>query len=468
MKKLNVDVAIIGTGTAGMSAYREARKYTNSIALVEGNTYGTTCARVGCMPSKLLIAAADAAFHSQHAGGFGIENTHTVINDELVMQRVRAERDRFVGFVLDSVEEFEPSHLIKGYAKFIDDRHLIIENHTEITAGRSIIATGSRPRIPDILSKAGNRLLMNDDIFELKKLPKSLAVFGIGVIGLELDQALSRLGVSVKIFGRSGGLAGIKDSEILHYAEKSFNTEFYLDTNARVLDVVESGNHVEIKYIHKTEGEIRENFDFILAATGRKPNLDSLDLHKAGLKVDAKNVPVFDRLTMQTSAEHIFIAGDVNNDLALLHEAADEGKIAGHNAALFPNTTEAKRRAPLGIVFTDPQIAFVGERPSEPSELTVTGKVSFENQGRSRVMLKNKGLLKVYADRQTAQFTGAEIFGPAAEHMAHLLAWSVQSRVTVAEMLEMPFYHPVVEEGLRTALRDLAAQLDKKNSSHAA
>ena len=101
MIKKNVDVAIIGTGTAGMGAYREARKYTNSIALIEGGEYGTTCARVGCMPSKLLIAAADAAHHARHAGGFGVTVPTVNVNGKAVLERIRRERDRFVGFVVD-------------------------------------------------------------------------------------------------------------------------------------------------------------------------------------------------------------------------------------------------------------------------------------------------------------------------------------------------------------------------------
>jgi dihydrolipoamide dehydrogenase len=118
------------------------------------------------------------------------------------------------------------------------------------------------------------------------------------------------------------------------------------------------------------------------------------------------------------------------------------------------------RRTPLAAVFTDPQLATVGERRSAlDPESIVTGVVSFENQGRARVMLRNRGLLHVYADIATGRVVGAEMIGPEAEHLAHLLAWGVQSEMTVARMLEMPFYHPVVEEGLRTALRDADAKL---------
>jgi dihydrolipoamide dehydrogenase len=120
------------------------------------------------------------------------------------------------------------------------------------------------------------------------------------------------------------------------------------------------------------------------------------------------------------------------------------------------------RRAPLAVVFTEPQLAMVGARYVDlDAQRIVVGEVSFENQGRSRVMLRNRGLLHVYADAVSGRFLGAEMIGPDAEHIAHLLAWALQSQLTIEQMLQMPFYHPVVEEGLRTALRDAQARLER-------
>ena len=156
----------------------------------------------------------------------------------------------------------------------------------------------------------------------------------------------------------------------------------------------------------------------------------------------------------------MFIAGDVNNDRPLLHEASDEGRIAGANAGRYPDVQSGSRRSPLSIVFSDPQIAMVGSRYSELEDSAIAvGEVSFADQGRSRVMLKNQGLLRLYADPNDGRFLGAEMFGPRAEHLGHLLAWAHQANMTVEQMLEMPFYHPVIEEGLRTALRDTRKQL---------
>ena len=131
----------------------------------------------------------------------------------------------------------------------------------------------------------------------------------------------------------------------------------------------------------------------------------------------------------------------------------------------YPNIANGLRRSTIGVVFTNPQIASVGLRYAQVRqryknpECVAIGEVSFRNQGRSRVMLVNKGHMRVYAEQGSGRFIGAEIFGPAAEHLAHLLAWAHQAGMTVPQMLDMPFYHPVIEEGLRTALRDVMAKL---------
>ncbi|SFG09639.1 dihydrolipoyl dehydrogenase [Neptunomonas qingdaonensis] len=463
MNKRHVDVAIIGTGTAGMGAYRAAREHTDNLVLIEGGDYGTTCARVGCMPSKLLIAAAESAHHSRHTELFGITTGEVKVNGKAVMARIQRERDRFVGFVLEDVEGFDANHKIKGYARFKDDHTLIIDDHTEITADRIVIATGSTPVYPPLFAEASDRLLTNDDIFELDDLPESVAVFGPGVIGLELGQALSRLGVKVKVFGRGGSVATLSDPEIREYAEKTFNQEFYLDTKAQVSTIRKKGEGVEVVYLDKSGVEVTEFFSYLLAATGRKPNVDKLGLENTSVVVDQRGVPVFDHYSMQATPDHIFIAGDVNNELTLLHEAADEGRIAGNNAGGYPEVRAGRRRATLGVVFTEPQIANIGlnlkQLEARYANNYAVGQVSFEGQGRSRVMAKNKGIMKVYAEHGTGLLLGAEMFGPAAEHLGHLLAWALQQRLTIKEMLGMPFYHPVIEEGLRTALRDLNANL---------
>jgi dihydrolipoamide dehydrogenase len=252
----------------------------------------------------------------------------------------------------------------------------------------------------------------------------------------------------------------LSDPAISAYAGRTFGEAFRLELGASVETATREGDSVRIRY-RPAAGELREDsFDYVLVAAGRKPNVGKLDLHNTSLEVDATGMPVYDPATLQVGGHAVFVAGDANGVLPLLHEAADEGRAAGANAARFPDVTPLVRRAPIAVVFSDPEIAMVGARFVDLApDSFVVGEVSFEDQGRSRVMLRNRGLMHVYVDRQSRQFVGAEWIGPDAEHIAHLLAWSLQMKLTVDAMLEMPFYHPVIEEGLRTALRDAAAKL---------
>ncbi|OEF63050.1 dihydrolipoyl dehydrogenase [Enterovibrio norvegicus] len=466
MKTLNVDVAIIGGGTAGLGAYRAAKAHADNVVMIEGGPYGTTCARVGCMPSKLLIAAAEAVHHIEKAPGFGIHpQGEILINGREVMDRVKRERDRFVGFVLEGVDDIPAEDKIAGYAKFIDNNTLVVDDHTRIEAKRIVIATGSRPAWPAPWNDLGDRLIVNDDVFDWDDLPSSVAVFGPGVIGLELGQSLKRLGVDVVMFGVGGQVGPLTDPTVMAYADKTFNEEFYLDPDAKVEEMVREGDNVHIRYIDKQGETQRIAVDYVLAATGRRPNVDKLDIENTDMELDARGVPTADPYTMQTSVASIFVAGDASNQLPLLHEAADQGRIAGDNAGRFPEIRAGLRRSKISAVFSDPQIAMVGETYKEITTRLgtcgcfETGTVSFEGQGRSRVMLRNKGVLNVYGEQGTGRFLGAEMMGPNAEHLAHLLAWAHQNKMTISQMLDMPFYHPVIEEGVRTALRDLNAKL---------
>ncbi|NNK57104.1 MAG: dihydrolipoamide dehydrogenase [Desulfofustis sp.] len=202
----------------------------------------------------------------------------------------------------------------------------------------------------------------------------------------------------------------------------------------------------------------QESFEYVLSATGRVPNVELLCLEHTSIALDEHGVPLFNPYSGQAGDSHIFIAGDATNHLLLLHEASDEGQAAGFNAANFPEVRHFKKSTPLVIVFSDPQIMMVGQSYAELQKLGVEfviGEVNWRSQGRSRVMLVNRGLLRVYGEKGTGRFLGAEMVGPRAEHIGHLLAWAHQSHLTVSEMLERPFYHPVVEEGVRSALRIL-------------
>jgi dihydrolipoamide dehydrogenase len=466
MKDRSADVAIIGSGTAAMNARRAVEKAGGTPLMIESGHYGTMCARVGCMPSKLLIAAADAAHEVATASQFGIEvDQGWRVNGPEVLARVRAERDRFVGGVLRQIDALPDEHLLKGHARFVGPTTLEVDDHTRITARAIVIATGSTPVIPPPFAAIREQVLINDDVFELADLPRSLAVIGTGIIGLELGQAMQRLGVATTFFGRSNRLGHLTDPAIIEVAGATLQDTLDLRLNTTITDASVVDEGIRLHFADTNGNEVAQTFEKVLVAAGRKPNLANLGLAASGLHLNNRGLPDWNANTTQCGTAPIFMAGDVTSYRPLLHEASDEGRIAGANAMAFPDVSSHERRTPLAIAFTDPQMALVGQpydglRAELDHDNVEIGEVSFARQGRASVMGRAAGLLRVYGDRDSCTVVGAELFGPRAEHLAHLLAWIVHERVPLPRVLEMPVYHPVLEEGLRTALRDLAHKLE--------
>jgi dihydrolipoamide dehydrogenase len=457
-----VDVAIVGAGTAGLAAYRAARKAkegTAKVLLIEKGPFGTTCARVGCMPSKLLIAAADEAHHAREAAPFGI-SCQVTVDGRAVMERVHRERDRFVALVVRDIEAIPARDKMVGHARLVGPGVLDVAG--EIVEARAVVvAIGAKPEIPAMFDAVKDRTSVNDDVFAWDDLPASAAVFGAGPLGLELGQALHRLGVRVRIFGKGGNVGALGDPAVRAAAIRAFADEVPFEADAHVEAVRADGEGVAVHF-RGDDGIARvESFARVVVAAGRRPDFVGLGLPAAGVPIDPEGSPMADRTTMQCARSAVFVAGDSADDTPVLNEAVDEGSIAGRNAAHFPDVTPERRRSRLVLTFSEPQLAAVGSTFAELAgrDDVVVGEVSFVDQGRSRILCQNRGLGHLYAERGSGRFLGAELAAPRAEHLGHLLAWAHQQGMSVDQMLSMPFYHPVIEEGLRTALRDLRKKL---------
>ncbi len=457
---MQVDVAIVGAGTAGLNARRSAEKAGKRFVLIESGQYGTTCARIGCMPSKLLIAAADAAHEVARAGTFGVRVPRYEVDGPAVMERVRRERDRFAGGAARMTEAIPEERRLRGYARFVGPTTLSVGDRVRVEARTTVIATGSRPFVPPPFDALREDVSTSDDVFEWPTLPESLLVVGTGVIALELGQAMHRLGVDVAFLNPFEDLGPFTDPELRAAARATLSAELALHLGVRDVRARKVDDGVEVAW---TEGDTSHTrtFERVLVAAGRRANLEGLGLEATGLPLDERGRPPWDPRTCQCGDAPIFMAGDVSGHRALLHEASDEGHIAGANAVLYPDVVAHDRRVPLAVCFTHPQMALLGVSHRELDRArAVIAEMSFESQGRARVMAANVGKARLYASRDNCRLIGAELFGPRVEHLAHLLAWAVQREMTVRDCLSMPFYHPVVEEGLRTALRGLARELD--------
>lgn len=448
---LNCDVAVIGAGTAGLAAERAARGNGASTLLIDPAFNGTTCATVGCMPSKLLIAAAKAHHAVSRAGEFGIEVAKPEVDDRAVFARVRSERDRFVKLTRKSIADIPEGIRIEAKARFAGPGILQLDDGRIVEARSIVIATGSRPALPDPFAALGDRALTNETVFDLEALPKRLAVVGSGAIGLELAQAMARLGVEVTLFDKATTMANLRCPRVHKALKAIIAQDMALHLGVEVTpERVADG--VSLRWSGASKGEAA--FDKVLVAVGRPPVLDGLDLAKAGLSLDDKGVPCHDRATMRCGDSNVFLAGDVAADFPLLHEASHDGAIAGRNAAAFPAPVPIDRHVPFSIIFTDPQVVTIGQAEADGA---VSGTADFGDQGRSRVEARNEGALTLYAAAPDGVLIGADLVAPAGEHLGHLLAWVIQQKLTATEVLQLPFYHPTIEEGLKEALRTVCA-----------
>lgn len=453
------DVIIIGAGSAGLSALREVRKQTPNFLLIHDGPLGTTCARVGCMPSKALIESANAFYHRNRLEEFGISGAERLdIDIQRVMRRVRRLRDRFADVASRAVQELPEHNLVLGRAHFVT-ANIVAVGDRQFTAERIIIATGSRPYIPEAWQAFSDRILTSDNLFEQDQLPYRVGMIGLGAIGIEIAQSLARMGIEVIAFSADTTLAGLTDGAVSECLQQQLQDEFALHLGAAAT-VEETADGISIRTEHT-----QVNVGCLIAALGRRPNVEGLHLEALGVPLDARGLPSVDPATLQIPGTQVYMAGDANGDRSLLHEGVDEGHIAGINA-VREQPLAFQRRVPLLIVFSDPEVALVGARyvDLDPQQICI-GRVDFRKQSRAITAETNVGLLHIYADRYTGVLLGAEMCAPAAEHMGHLLALAIDRKLTVQELLRMPFYHPVLEEGLRSGLRNLAAQLGFDNVS---
>jgi dihydrolipoamide dehydrogenase len=452
-----VDIAIIGAGSAGLSALRQVRAATDNYVLIDPGPLGTTCARIGCMPSKALLHAAGIYHQRQRfpeMGIYGSEGLSCTIRD--VLQFVRDIRDRFTGAMIDeTIKLAGEGRLIEKQAKFIGPQELMAGPY-RIAAEKIIIATGARPMMPSSWRAFEDRVLTTETIFEQSDLPGRIAVIGLGPVGLELGQALSRLGIEVIGCSHSRLIGGIESKDMNAVALEIFGSVFPIYTGKET-DIEKDENGLAVRI-----GDHVFHVDAVLAATGVQPNLDNLDIEKLGLELDEQGMVPVDPHSGRIAGLPIYLAGDVNGCRPILHEALDEGFLAGYRAVRTEDVEPFCRRVPMRLVFTDPQIAVVGNIASNDNRLA-SAYLSFKDQSRAIIEGRNRGRLEVYAERESGRVSGAEMVSPDAEHLAHLIALAVQQGMAVYDMLNMPFYHPTVEEGLRTVLRDLAQQLSRSD-----
>lgn len=456
------DLIIIGAGTAGISAYNEAIKYTQNILIINDGSWDTTCARVGCMPSKLLISSANRMHDIQTAEELALKH-NAVIDTSDVMQRVHVLRERFIRATLKGVDQWDSSHKISGKAKFIDPQTIEV-NGQSYRAKSFIVAVGSRPNIDETLKQQlKEKYITSNEIFEFSQLPKSLAVIGSGIIAIELAQAMQRLGVQTTMFARSQKVGALTSPILQKLAQEQLSKELNIKFKTLPDEIeIQADKIIKINFTENDQTKSIE-VEYVLGATGRQSNIDRLGLDQLNSTFkDIKNLPI-DKETKRLANLPIFIVGDAAPDAPIQHEAALTGKQVVHNCLNYPEVKPISALIPLAIVFCHPEMAIVGKsfKHLENQQIEfIRGFVSYENQGRALVLAENSGGIEVYIAKKSGKLLGAELFCSQAEHLAHLLAWMIDADQDIHQILAKPFYHPTLEEGLRTAFKHARRQFD--------
>ena len=454
----SVDVAVIGAGTAGLAAVSQVRQANKSFVLINGGELGTTCARVGCMPSKALIQVGHDLHRRQLFDREGIEGGEGLsANLPDILEHVRDLRDILVDRVLGNSTDQMEEEFLDGYARFVEPGRLQVGDDV-IQAESIVIACGTRPVVPPAWVDFGDRILTSDTLFEQEDLPEAVAVVGLGIIGLELGQALAQLGIAVTGIDQAETIAGLFDPSARQSAIEVMSRAFPLWLGHTV-ELQNEGGRIRV-----SAGEQSVVVDKVLAAMGRQPNLDWLALEHAGIALDDQGTPSFDPATMRCGDSRVFIAGDISGSDQVLHEAAAEGRIAGYNAARDKSIAFA-RKTPLAITFSSPNICTVGTPYDvlDPEEIE-TGEMRLGPVGRALLMGANRGIVRLYAEKRSGVLLGATVIAERGEHLAHLLAWCIGEKMTVLQLLRKPFYHPTMEEAIQGALKDLLHKLELPTS----
>ncbi|MEG3640397.1 dihydrolipoyl dehydrogenase [Magnetococcus sp. PR-3] len=437
-----VDVIIIGAGTAGLYAMGVVRQKTKNFVLVDQGPLGTTCARVGCMPSKALIQTADDYHNAQRMVREGLIESPPEMATQAGTGFARKISQMLSSKISERVSGGLGDKLIQGRARFIAKDTIEVNGQT-IQAQAIILATGSESVIPKPWQALGDRIIDSEGLFQLEEMPNSMAVLGLGAIGLELGQAMSTLGVAVTGVDLADTVANLQDPEIKAMAVEHFSQQFPIHLGHGA-ELSEGENNL----IRVQAGDVDVQVEKVLVSLGRRPRLADMGLDTIGIELDQRGVPRFDPTTTKVEGAPIYIAGDCTNDRVIFHEAAEEGKMAGFNV-LRESPQAFQRKTNLGVIFTDPNIAIFGMSYDEALAAGAEmASATIHTESRAKVMGVEAGMVRLYADKQTGHLLGGTLISPRGEHLAHTLVWAVQGGLTVHQMAAMPYYHPNLEEAL--------------------
>jgi pyruvate/2-oxoglutarate dehydrogenase complex dihydrolipoamide dehydrogenase (E3) component len=460
--KFDYDLIVIGGGSAGYAAARTAVAEGLKVAVVEGGReVGGLCILRGCMPTKALLYASEVLHLAQHSQPFGVRSGEITFDYAAIMQRKNRLIKEFAGYRAQQLNG-GPFQFIRANASFVDPHTLNLSDGNSITSKHFIIASGSvvAPCSLSQLCEVG--YITSDEALALDKLPKSMIILGGGAVAVEFAQFFNRLGVRVTLVQRSEHILKEEETDAAIELEKVFRREgMSVFTGTHLTHAWREGGLKGVTFEYEGQN-VRVAAEEILFALGRIPNTKDLALEKAGVQMSYGRFPADSK--MQTSAGHIFAAGDCTGLHEIVHIAIQQGEIAAWNIAHPDAMKTMDYRLASSIVFTEPQLGRVGltEKYAKAEKIPyLAANYPFADHGKSMIMEALDGFVKLLADPESGEIIGGTCLGPSGGELIHEIIAAMHKRMTVHELAAMPHYHPTLAEIWTYPAEELAGQLPR-------
>jgi pyruvate/2-oxoglutarate dehydrogenase complex dihydrolipoamide dehydrogenase (E3) component len=455
------DFVAIGGGSAGFNAARIAADLGKRVAVIDGAPkLGGLCILRGCMPSKTLIYAAEVLHLAKTAASFGLK----VTGAKAEMKAVHARKKRIIAdFAKDRVKQLESGKfdLFKSYAHFVDPHTVELTDGRRIRGKHFLIGSGSKVSVPPLPGLAQAKFWTSDDVLDLNFQPRSVIVLGGGIVATELAQFLNRIGTRVCIIQRGEQILKGHSKEAAEVVVSAFRDEgIEVHTGTKVLRISTGSTGTTVTFSDGKRTH-RRRADHLFNALGREPDTSRLGLESAGVKTNDRGRIEINRW-QQTSAPHIYAAGDCCGPHEIVHVAIQQGELAGRHAAKVKGLRPVDDSMLLGVVFTDPQLATIGYQEKDLTDRGITylsASYPFNDHGKSMLMNANYGFVKVLAAAKTGRILGAEIVGKDAGELIHSFTTPLSMGATIHDMLKAPWYHPTLSEIVTYPLEEIADDL---------
>ncbi len=440
------DMTVIGGGSGGLTAARSAAALGANVLLVDKEDLGGDCLKYGCVPSKSLIHVARVVHEAKEAARFGLMPANLGIDMAKVAEYVQGVISRVSAAESIYIEGVTVKY---GQISFKSATKLDLNGEC-FTSRNTLIATGSRPAVPNVEGLARAGYLTNEGVFDLLRLPTSIVVIGGGPIGVELGQAFERLGSKVTIIQGPDRILPREDPEVSQVVASVLEAEgIQIVTGARF---VKAGRSGQKKVVMAKQGDRLLHFeaDEIVLALGRQPNVDGLKLEAAGIQYDSKGIKV--NAYLQTSAPNVLAIGDVIGGYLFTHVAAYQSGVAVRNALVPLARKKVNYRVVPWCTFTDPEAARVGLTPGEAERLhkqVRIVKLPWADIDRAQAEGETVGFIKLVLAGKKDEIVGAHLVGARAGEMLGELSLAMQHNLTVHDILNTIHAYPTMNTGIQ-------------------